>query len=173
MASLLDYLGIYAQYNQWANEQIIAAITKLDDAEYYQPVLPKSRSIHELLNHVLVMDKLWISELRGIDPGITSGMQMLHPERGAYIADRRETDAELVKLVGSFTMDDLDAILDCSEAGDDLPEYPMMLEAAHVFRHQVHHRGQITILLQHTAVAPPKLDGLFVPAALRPALAVA
>jgi uncharacterized damage-inducible protein DinB len=173
MASLLDYLRVYAQYNQWANEQIIAAITQLEDAEYYRPVVPRSRAIHEILNHVLVMDKLWLSELRGFDANITSGMQMLHPDRGGYIADRRATDAELARTMAELTEADLDAILDCGDAGDDVPEYPMMLEAAHVFRHHVHHRGQLTILFQHTAVAAPKLDGLFVPEALRQVRAAA
>lgn len=167
MASLLEYLRTYALYNQWANEEIIAAIGKLGDAEYYEPVLPKGRAIHELLNHVLVMDTLWLSELLGREADISSGMQMLHARRADYIAARRQLDAEILQVVESFTDADLGAILDCSDAGDDVPEYPMMLEAAHVFRHQVHHRGQITVLLQHSSIAPPKLDGLFVPAAFR------
>jgi len=97
MASLREYLCAYTEYNQWANEQLIDSIGRLPDEEYYRPVVPKSRAIHELLNHVLVMDKLWLAENRGIELELTSGMQILHEQRDGLTADRRATDQELVE----------------------------------------------------------------------------
>jgi uncharacterized damage-inducible protein DinB len=163
MPSLAAYHRSYARHNHWANEQILDAILKLPGDQYYKPILPKTRSIHELLNHVLVMDKLWLAELEGRDIGITSGMQMLHEDRDAYVADRRATDLALIAATDARTDADLEAILYCDEPVDGLSEWPLMYEVAHVFRHQVHHRGQVTVLLQQTDVGAPKIDGLFVP----------
>ncbi len=32
---------------------------------------------------------------------------------------------------------------------------------AHVFQHQIHHRGQVHAMLSGTSVAPPQLDDFF------------
>jgi uncharacterized damage-inducible protein DinB len=168
MTLLVGYHRSYAEYNSWANEQIIAAIAQLPDEEYYRPILPKSRSIHEILNHILVMDKVWLGEVNQVDLGITSGKQLLHESKDAYIRDRRATDAEIAGMLGRLSDADLIATISYDEPQDGFQEWPMSMEIAHVFRHQVHHRGQLSILLQHSSVAEqPKLDGFFLPSALR------
>jgi uncharacterized damage-inducible protein DinB len=169
MADLRSYLRCYAEYNKWANEQVLACADRATDAEYYDPVVPGSRSIHMLLNHVLLMDKLWLAENKDEEFEVETGMDMLHPDRAGYVRDRRDTDDEIIAFVAGLGQDMLDATLCSDEPVDGLTEWPFFLEIAHVFRHQVHHRGQITILLQNTSAGAPKLDSLFVPERLRQA----
>lgn len=173
MVDLVGYLRCYAEYNKWANEEIICCIEKMPDEEYYQPLVSGSRSIHMLLNHVLLMDKLWLAENEGAEFEVETGMDLLHEDRAGYVRDRRGTDDALLALVEGFDRELLDATLCADEPVDGLSEWPFFLEVAHVFRHQVHHRGQITILLQNSSVAPPKLDALFVPKRLRGPMATA
>jgi uncharacterized damage-inducible protein DinB len=40
-------------------------------------------------------------------------------------------------------------------------EEPMHRLLAHVFEHQIHHRGQVHAMLSGTSVAPPQLDEFF------------
>ncbi|HQZ45817.1 MAG TPA: DinB family protein, partial [Usitatibacteraceae bacterium] len=40
-------------------------------------------------------------------------------------------------------------------------EEPMHRLLAHVFEHQIHHRGQVHAMLAGTPVAPPQLDEFF------------
>jgi uncharacterized damage-inducible protein DinB len=163
MNMLSTYHRTYAEYNSWANEAIIAAILKMPDNEYYQPIFPKSLPIHQILNHVLVMDKVWLGEVRQVDVGITSGMQILHETKHAYIRDRRAIDIEIAEHVDQLTARDLRSLIRYDEPQEGFEEWPMMLEVAHIFRHQIHHRGQVSVLMQNSSVEAPKLDGLFLP----------
>ena len=163
MNMLSTYHRTYAEYNSWANEAIIAAILQMPDHEYYQPIFPKSLPIHKILNHILVMDKVWLGEVRQVNVGITSGMQILHETKHAYIEDRRATDIEIAELMDQLTARDLKSLVRYDEPQDGFQEWPLMLEVAHIFRHQIHHRGQISVLMQNSSVEAPKLDGLFLP----------
>lgn len=167
MADLLGYLRCYAEYNKWANEQVLASAERATDAEYYDPIVPGSRSIHMLLNHVLLMDKLWLAENRGEEFEVETGMDLLHADKASFVHDRRDTDDEIIAFITGMDEEMLDATLCSDEPFDGLTEWPFFLEIAHVFRHQVHHRGQITTLLQNTSAGAPKLDSLFVPERLR------
>jgi uncharacterized damage-inducible protein DinB len=163
MNTLSTYHRTFAEYNSWANETIIAAILQMPDDEYYRPIFPKSLSIHQILNHMLVVDKVWLGEVRQVDVGIASGTQILHETKHAYINDRRAVDIEIAELVDQLTARDLKSVVRYDEPQDGFQEWPMMLEVAHVFRHQIHHRGQISILMQNSSIEAPKLDGLFLP----------
>jgi uncharacterized damage-inducible protein DinB len=167
MKGLADYHRSYAEHNRWGNELIIAAILAMPDDEYYQPIMPKSRTIHQILNHVLVMDRVWLGEVRQVDSGITSGTQIIYETKDDYIAGRRATDAEMTELLQGLTDADLEMMICYDEPQDGFQQWPMMMEVAHIFRHQIHHRGQVSILLQNSSVEMPKLDQLFLPASLK------
>jgi uncharacterized damage-inducible protein DinB len=60
-----------------------------------------------------------------------------------------------------LTDDRTDATIILSRPGDK--QYPERVQSilAHLFQHDVHHRGQIHAMLTGTDVAPPQLDEFF------------
>ena len=163
MSALLDYVRCQAHHNRWANQQVIAAIAALSDDEYYESVIPEAKSIHFVLNHALAIDKLWIGEVVGKDSGIESSIEILHDKKQDYVVDREATDRDIVRIVEGFTEADLEAILYVDEPEGGEAEWPFIYEVAHVFRHQVHHRGQLATLLLHTSAPSLKIDHLYLP----------
>jgi uncharacterized damage-inducible protein DinB len=155
MALLKDYLAIYARYNSFANERLLASIAQVPDEFYYRPVLAASRSIHGILNHILAADLAWIGELSR-DPVVCE-------PRAALLGERRRVDAQMTALVDQLSEDDLMSLIRYDDAAAGPLLWPLMLEVAHVFRHSAHHRGQLTILLEAAGIEAPKLDELFVP----------
>jgi uncharacterized damage-inducible protein DinB len=74
---------------------------------------------------------------------------------------RRASDRRLIDLVrglGAARLSEPVRIVD--EAGQPWSD-PLHRVLAHLFAHQVHHRGQVHDLLSQTAVSPPQLDEFY------------
>src|SRR3954470_14779038 len=54
-----------ARYNRIANERLYAACAQLSDEEYRKQRKGSFGSIHALLNHVLLGDRIWMSRFEG------------------------------------------------------------------------------------------------------------
>ena len=54
-----------ARYNTVANLRLFEACSQLDDAEYRKTRAGSFGSIHALLNHILLGDRIWMSRFEG------------------------------------------------------------------------------------------------------------
>jgi uncharacterized damage-inducible protein DinB len=57
----LNQFSQLAQYNRWANARLYAAALDLPEQAYRQPVGVFFGSLHGILNHLLLTDRLWLS----------------------------------------------------------------------------------------------------------------
>jgi uncharacterized damage-inducible protein DinB len=55
----------------------------------------------------------------------------------------------------------LDDVEFAAQRADHVQREPLVRVLAHLFQHQIHHRGQAHAMLASTAVAPPQLDEFF------------
>jgi len=105
-------------------------------------------SINNTLNHLLLVDRLWIGRIEGRDRGIRALDQILHDDFASLRDARREE--ELQRPVRYRRM-----------IGDGQEE----ARAGHILltmlNHQTHHRGQIHALLTQMDLVPPPLDVIF------------
>lgn len=154
-----EYFKAYAKHNIWANGLLMEKIDLVPDEKYYTPLFPDCRSMHQILNHMIAMDELWLAEMKQEKTEITSGTQILYEDRGTFKEARQRVDDAI-----SVVIDELDAemIESVVEYPDGL-NWPLYLEVAHVFRHQIHHRGQLSILIASAGAEMPKLDQMFLP----------
>ncbi|MBU9379104.1 DinB family protein [Burkholderia gladioli] len=159
-----EYVIGKALYNRWANEKILEAAATLPPAQRDEPLVPGLDSIYAVLNHVLVVDRIWVAEVDGSEFDTPTTRTLLHPDWDGYLADRRRTDARTLELVSGFSDAELTGTLYCDEEiHSELREWPFASEIDHIFRHQAHHRGQVVLLMEATPVGRLKIDGLFVP----------
>lgn len=166
MAALKEYFRSYASHAKWANQLIYETIDQVRDGDYDRVLIPGVRSIHHLMNHVIIMDELWLSELRqdGARDDIVSGNQYLYADRAAMRQARGRVDDELIVFIDSLEDEFLTSNVEYDGSGF---HWPIWLEFAHVFRHQVHHRGQFSAMVCSIGFEPPELDPMYTPPHLR------
>ncbi len=168
MNRLAHHLTTTAYNNAWANHRLLTAVAQLSNEEFAALRTSFFPSIKATLNHNLTVDWYYVSALerglRGL-PVDSDARQVFDPEEPfascRELAEaQRLVDRRLVDLCRALTDEDLDrpiAIL--RSVGVQYETTTRTL--AHLFEHQVHHRGQAHAMLAGTAVAPPQLDEFF------------
>src|SRR5215475_12793985 len=63
--NLLTHFQMLARYNRIANERLYEKCAQLDPEEYRKQRHGSFGSIHALLNHILLGDRIWMSRLQG------------------------------------------------------------------------------------------------------------
>lgn len=160
----LDAVKANAQYNRWANNVVLEAANALCHEKRVAPLMPGLDSICSVLNHVLVVDKLWVAELQDTDFEVTDTRTILHKDWDSFVLDRRDTDKRILDIIFALSEDQLEATLYCEEEiHSNLREWPFACEIDHIFRHQAHHRGQVVLMMEATSIGRLKIDRLFVP----------
>jgi uncharacterized damage-inducible protein DinB len=158
----LSLLVRMARNNAWANHRLYAACAGLSPAELHAPRTSFFPTLMKTLNHNLIVDWFYVDALAREGRGRSvfaseEPFAELTPLRQAQLA----VDLRLVALAQAMRSEaDLDVEVrlerddhvQVERAGDVL---------AHLFQHQVHHRGQAHAMLAGTAVKPPQLDEFF------------
>ncbi|KAI9004685.1 DNA damage-inducible protein DinB [Gaertneriomyces semiglobifer] len=173
-------LETHHRYNIWAYEQIFAAVDKLTDEQYHSNVGMPFRSIHGMLNHLLLAERLWYkrivlradqSDMKDLswywthEPSYsTPESTEIHWEK--YITDRQELKAALQEQNRLWLnyVSSLDPTTDISQTKQYADSHgcpkgkPLHKILLHIVNHGTHHRGQITIGLFKLGIDLPVVD---------------
>jgi uncharacterized damage-inducible protein DinB len=159
---LLTHNRRMARNNRWSNDRIYRAVLALQPGEFEAPRTSFFPSIKATLNHILAVDLLYLDMLEegGIGAGIHDDFAAL--DDPAKLADAQAAfDRRLIAFCDRLLEGDLDrrVVTDRREDGM-IPERIGDL-LAHLFIHEIHHRGQVHAMLSGTSVKPPQLDEFF------------
>src|SRR5207244_1113325 len=119
-------------------------------------------SIRETLNHSLEVDLYYLDAAEESGAGQTIFDSFVAIDDPADLAKAQSAfDRRLVAFCDGLTAADLErrVMTDRRQAGQ-IPERLGDL-LAHLFIHQIHHRGQVHAMLSGTSVKPPQLDEFF------------
>ncbi|RDJ22856.1 damage-inducible protein DinB [Bosea caraganae] len=150
-----------ARNNAWSNDRLLRACAELSDAEFKAARTSFFPSLFETLNHSLSVDLYYLDMLEegGIGLAIFDSFVPLaaEPLRSAQLA----ADRRLVTFCDAQSELSLPRLVE-TDRGDEgkVPERVDDL-LAHLFQHQIHHRGQAHAMLAGTRVPPPQLDEYF------------
>lgn len=148
-----------AQNNCWSNDRIFRAVLSLQPGEFEAERTGFFPSIKETLNHLLAVDLLYLDFLEesGIGAGIYDDFAAFD-DREKLAEAQAAFDRRLIAFCERLSESDLGrrVVTDRREDGK-IPERIGDL-LAHLFLHDVHHRGQVHAMLSGTTVAPPQLD---------------
>jgi uncharacterized damage-inducible protein DinB len=115
-------------------------------------------SIHKLLNHILLGDRIWMSRFAGggnTTPPLSSILFDSFVElRSARAAQDEQIEAFFAKADVDFLRRQLRYTN--SQGKDCVETAPVAV--LHFFNHQTHHRGQVHVMISQTDVKPPSLD---------------
>ncbi len=130
----------------------------LDEAEYHKERPGSFGSIHALLNHLLLSDRIWMErfERDGVEtPPLNT---VLHQTFPALQAARVRQDARIEQFFAGLDEAFLSRRIAYrnSQGRDCVEKTPFAV--AHFFNHQTHHRAQLHVMLSQTPAGPPSLD---------------
>jgi uncharacterized damage-inducible protein DinB len=150
-----------AHNNAWANWRLLGACAQLGDADFKAERTSFFPSLHATLNHNLMVDLYYIDALErgGLGRQVFARFQPL--EIAQLLPAQAAADRRLIAVCDGLSDDTLATTVatDRGERGQIEERVDDLL--AHLFQHQVHHRGQAHAMLAGTSVAPPQLDEYF------------
>ena len=152
-------IEMLAGFNAFANGIIYGVSAELDDAEYRRDRKAFFGSIHNTLNHLLVVDRLWIARLMGYEPeGITSLKQILYDEFDELRTARVAEDQKLLDFVSELDESRLSEVYEYRRMTGELRRETMNEMIFTLFTHQTHHRGQVHTMLTQCDKKIPDMD---------------
>jgi len=166
MSDLSRLFHAQACNNAWSNLRLLRACAALDDAEFAAPRTGFFPSLKDTLNHIVTVDWLYVDALeravagRPVNPDAARFFEPPAPfATCATLAPAQgEVDRRLIALCADLT--DLSPTVSIQRA-DHVQREPLVRVLAHLFQHQIHHRGQAHAMLAGTAVKPPQLDEFY------------
>jgi len=151
--------GLYARYNQWLNDKLFDIMLDLPaDCE----LLPATGAILRQLNHVLVMDLVWLHRFKsaldeagepeafldGLMPEPHAMGQILFWRFQDMRQSRADTDLVINRLAANLTHErcEMPVTFRTLAEGETVTR-PLWALLLHFFNHQSLHRGEIIGLL--------------------------
>jgi uncharacterized damage-inducible protein DinB len=156
---LLAHIRLLSQYNQWMNQKVYEAASKLPPQQLAQDRGAFFGSLLNTLNHLVVTDVIWGQRLSthpraGAALAPISRMerphaldQVLHHDLESLWQARQGLDAVLSEWTAALTLPDLDHVLEYRNM-KGVPQRKLYGSLVlNLFSHHTHHRGQATTLL--------------------------
>ncbi len=162
--TLVEHFRAMARNNAWANHRLLEACAGLGEGDYKLRRTSFFPSIHLTLNHILLVDWYYLDAL---DNGGRRWRELyaLGGEPCASLAELRRAqaaaDRRLIDFCDRLGAAAVDAVVILNRPGDRQNPERVQDVLAHLFQHDVHHRGQVHAMLAGTKVAPPQLDEFF------------
>jgi uncharacterized damage-inducible protein DinB len=168
MDRLAHHFATMAYNNAWANHRLLKAVARLPKGEFVARRTSFFPSLKATLNHNVTVDWYYVDALeRGLrhEPVNRDALKFFDPEEpfdtGSELQDaQRAVDRRLVDLCVGLSEDGLGVRVALTRStGIEYESAARIL--AHLFQHQIHHRGQAHAMLAGTSVPPPQLDEFF------------
>jgi uncharacterized damage-inducible protein DinB len=168
LSALAHHLYTLACNNAWANHRLLTACGKLSQAEFVATRTSFFPSIKATLNHNLTVDWFYVDAIeRGLrgQPANRDVQRFFEPAEpfdtcAELAAQQRAVDRRLIEACATLTDAQLTRPIGVMRAAGVEGEVATRL-LAHLFEHQIHHRGQAHAMLAGTSVPPPQLDEFF------------
>jgi uncharacterized damage-inducible protein DinB len=160
--SLVLHLRKMARNNAWANYRLYQACLNLPQAEFDAPRVGFFPSIKATLNHNLAVDHYYLDALTDGGRGPNAFYAFVPFEKAFDLATAQaDSDKALVQFCDGLSEARLAGEIktDRGKSGVFIERCDDLL--AHLFQHQIHHRGQAHSMLSGTSVSPPQLDEYF------------
>lgn len=141
-------LNMMMEYNRWANERLFADCEQVPEEIYHRELNTEYGSIHKTLDHILLVDLLWLDRFAGGGDKYTSFDQTITDSFNELKERRQITDEELSRFcqesteIGLTRMVQFRTILDPATI-----EQPVGGAIILLFHHQSHYRAQAQALL--------------------------
>lgn len=159
---LVTHFRRMARNNAWSNWRLLKACSRLSPEEFRATRTSFFPSIQATLDHILVVDLYYLDALEGGRLGYAhlSARQPLQ-DFAVIRTDQIATDQRLIGFCDRLTAEELSRVIGIDRGPKGIDYETVCDTLAHLFVHQIHHRGQVHAMLAGTAIKPPQLDEYF------------
>lgn len=145
---MLALLKDLAHYNAWMNKNLYAHLGDMPDDQRKADEGLFFRSIHGTLNHLLLVDQLWLGRMTGEPFQVDSLDQELYSDFAQLRLQQKKVDKHILSFVNGLEDKALERAVSYTALADGQPRnFPLHQALSHLFNHQTHHRGQITAVM--------------------------
>lgn len=155
---LISHFQMLARYNTLANCKLYEACAQLTEAERQQIRPAFFQSIHGILNHILVGDRIWMTRFQGEEIASSGLDSILYKDFEQLRLVRTVEDDKIEIFFYKLSEKFITKTIRYRNNAGNIHVDPVELLITHFFNHQTHHRGQIHDLLSQTNVKPPSFD---------------
>ena len=148
----------FSIYNKLANESMNKVIGNITEEEWNRKFSGFYKSIHELCSHIYFSDFGWLKrfgQLRDFNiynkDIMKTGCKFsktMFKNIDEYIQKRMNLDDTIIEFIDELSDDDLEKSLKLPDSGGNIIECKMDALLFHVFTHQTHSRGMISLYLE-------------------------
>jgi uncharacterized damage-inducible protein DinB len=153
-----DYLLSLLDYNAWANEEYFRQIDGLPAEEVSKQRPSLMNSILNSVNHLLVIDKVWMAHMQGKSHPYNSLQTILHENLDDLWAAKKEMNLEIRNYVASLSDDELEEFVEYELIGGNQGRLPRYLIITHLAIHGAFHRGFIGDMFGQVPFMPAGQD---------------
>lgn len=165
---LTTHFGRMARNNLWSNDRLYRAVLALQPGEFEAARVSFFPSIKETLNHIHVVDLYYLDMLvEGGEGRALFGRFVAYDHPVALAAAQAAFDRQLTDFCDALSLADVERRVPTDRGKSGIVPEKIGDLLAHLFIHQIHHRGQVHAMLSGTSAAPPQLDEFFLDIDLR------
>jgi uncharacterized damage-inducible protein DinB len=159
---LCTHFAAMARNNAWSNRRLHLACAELSQSELEAPRTSFFPSLWATLNHICAVDAYYVDGLEGGGRGLAVFADPLPwPTMAELAPAQREVDLRLIRFCESLDASGLERSVELDRGDEGVTRETVAAVLAHLFVHQIHHRGQAHAMLSGTRVPPPQLDEFF------------
>jgi uncharacterized damage-inducible protein DinB len=155
---MLTTFRMLARYNRIANERLYEACGRLEPVEFRRERKGSCGSIHGLLNHLLLGDRIWMSRFAGRGHTTPPLNSILFEDFAELRSARAAQDGEIEAFFAQTDTDFLQRQLPYTNNQGKYYVEAAPVAVLHFFNHQTHHRAQVHVMISQTDIKPPSLD---------------
>ncbi len=160
MTELFRPYHLMALNNAWANATFYRVLADLPEDAFVAGRPGFFSSLCKTLNHIYEVDLFYIDALEagGLGRSVYEREEILDPK--TLGKSQAGADMRLAKFCHDLTEEVLSEprVTERKEWNVEERVDALLL---HLFQHQIHHRGQAHVQLQHAGVQPPQLDDFY------------
>lgn len=149
--NMKQLLTAYANYELWANEQMLAVVLDLTEEQQKQEIPSSFPSIHKTCSHMWDASRIWWQRLQHekniMGPTINSNYPIKEVVDNMLKQNKLWAD-----WVGNASEADINAVLDYQNMKGDPFSQPMREILLHLTNHGTYHRGQLVTMLRQVGV---------------------
>jgi len=154
----------FARYNGSVNRSILELVEPLKKEQVMMETKAYYPSIFETLLHNFIADLNWLKRYRdafkenkGLDRNLISMddkslRKEFESDYMKFFQYRRQMDDVIIQFVNALDESKLDSVIKYKNYKGEVIEKEIWKTLLHLFNHQTHHRGQVSVLLDMVGV---------------------
>jgi len=162
--TLKAHFALLARYNNLVNDKMYDIVAELPEEKRRRDVGAYFRSIHGILNHIIVSDYIWLRRFRGwhadsvvlsdprVEPPTLALGRDLYERFDELHSARKVLDGVIASWIDELAESRYEQLLSYTDSAGRPREFVVWQAIGHFFNHQTHHRGQVSEVLDEMQV---------------------